>query len=78
MRFPPVGVNYISEANRDTVAVFLHRSDAVTVAHAVRRETGYAITARLSRRYWYVRLHRLECRCGCCPTLRSNGRIMVR
>ncbi len=61
--------------DKSQVATFLYRSDAASAAAKVRRVTGYAISARLTRKYWYVRGHKRSCRCGGCPVLRSDGTL---
>jgi hypothetical protein len=57
-------------------AAFRHRADAARAAREIRAEMGYAVTARLAGRYWYVKAHRTTCRCGDCPILHDNGMVI--
>ena len=57
------------------VAAFRYRADAARCASIIRNQCGYAISSRLSRNWWYVRMHKTSCRCGNCPTLRADGTV---
>lgn len=75
MKFSTEGCEPTSKTYGPTTAVFRDRRDAVAAAQRIRQMMGYAISARLNARYWYVRGHKHGCHCGDCPVLYDDGMV---
>jgi hypothetical protein len=73
--YPVDGCKPPSGCSTRSTAAFANRTDAARNAALIRRQCGYAVSARLNVRYWFVQLHRLTCRCGNCPVLQNDGTI---